>query len=364
MCYFGLWGDPDAALTNYNDRKDDLHAGRIRKVDADAATVKTLTNAFLNLKQSLVKADELSPRTWEDYKDACDAVVSAFGKNRVLTDIRPEEFTRLRERLQDRYGPHRLAKTIQCVRSLFKFGFDAELIAVPMRFGPGFKRPSKKTMRLERAKGGPKVFTATEVRRVVGAASGQVRAMILLGINCGLGNSDVGNLPQTAIDLKCAMLDFPRPKTGVARRCPLWPETVAALREVIKSRPSPKDAADAELVFITKYGYSWAKSTRSNPLSAEMRKLLDELGINGHRNFYMLRHTFRTVADAAKDQPSADYIMGHEVAHMSSVYRETISDERLKAVSDHVRRWLFPDADPSIQPERKGEVSGITAEKV
>jgi hypothetical protein len=27
---------------------------------------------------------------------------------------------------------------------------------------------------------------------------------------------------------------------------------------------------------------------------------------------------------------------------MSSVYRETISDARLKAVTDHVRAWLFP----------------------
>jgi hypothetical protein len=26
---------------------------------------------------------------------------------------------------------------------------------------------------------------------------------------------------------------------------------------------------------------------------------------------------------------------------MSSVYRETISDARLKAVTDHVRAWLF-----------------------
>jgi hypothetical protein len=33
--------------------------------------------------------------------------------------------------------------------------------------------------------------------------------------------------------------------------------------------------------------------------------------------------------------------MGHEVPHMSSVYRETISDERLRAVTDHVRAWLF-----------------------
>jgi hypothetical protein len=33
--------------------------------------------------------------------------------------------------------------------------------------------------------------------------------------------------------------------------------------------------------------------------------------------------------------------MGHEVPHVSSVYRETISDARLWAVVEHVRAWLF-----------------------
>jgi hypothetical protein len=50
------------------------------------------------------------------------------------------------------------------------------------------------------------------------------------------------------------------------------------------------------------------------------------------------------VADEVKDQPAADYIMGHEIPNMSTVYHETISDARLKAVSDHVRAWLFPPA--------------------
>ncbi len=42
--------------------------------------------------------------------------------------------------------------------------------------------------------------------------------------------------------------------------------------------------------------------------------------------------------------------MGHETQHMSSVYRETISDERLQAVSDHVRRWLFAEPSPKSSP--------------
>jgi integrase len=72
--------------------------------------------------------------------------------------------------------------------------------------------------------------------------------------------------------------------------------------------------------------------------------------------FYTLRHTFRTIADEAKDQPAADFIMGHEVAHMSSVYRETISDERLKAVTDHVRAWLFPAT--KVSPRKAGKRTG------
>ena len=83
-----------------------------------------------------------------------------------------------------------------------------------------------------------------------------------------------------------------------------------------------------------------------------MAKLLRRLAIKGRTGlgFYTLRHTFRTVADEAKDQPAADFIMGHEVAHMSSVYRETISDERLKAVTDYVHKWLFAEPAPKSSP--------------
>ncbi len=102
----------------------------------------------------------------------------------------------------------------------------------------------------------------------------------------------------------------------------------------------------AGLVFLTRCGDSWHTGTTDGPLSREFSKLLRRLGVNGRKGlgFYALRHTFRTVADAARDQPAADHIMGHEVAHMSSVYREGIADERLKAVSDHVRAWLFTGA--------------------
>jgi len=160
-------------------------------------------------------------------------------------------------------------------------------------------RPSKKTLRLHRAAKGPKLFTPQETRSLLAAAGTQMKAMILLGINCGFGNADCGRLPVSAVDLDAAMIDFPRPKTGIPRRCPLWPETVQAIREAVDRRPEPKDAANAGLVFITKYGLPWAKDTADQTLAKEFGKLLKALKINGRKGlgFYTLRHTFRTVAD-------------------------------------------------------------------
>jgi integrase len=341
--YFGPWSDPDAALASYLAQRDDLHAGRKSRPDPAAVTVKDVANDFLNAKQALVDAGELSERTFADYKQVCVMVVSHLGKSRLAEDVGPDDFAALRKKVAKRWGPQRLgSKLIQYTRCLFKHAIDAGLIDRPVRFGPGFKRPSKKVLRLNSAEGGPKLFTAEEVRRLIDAAGPSMKAMLLLGVNCGFGNADCGELPLSAVDLDKAVIDFPRPKTGIPRRCALWPETAAALREALSRRHEPKSEEDAGLFFVTKYGHGWNKDTSTNPVSQEMGKLLKALGINGRKGlgFYTLRHVFRTVADESKDQPAVDFIMGHEVPHMSAVYREAISNARLRAVADHVRAWL------------------------
>jgi integrase len=346
MYYFGPWEEPDAALAKYLAEKDDLHAGRKPRPDPTAATVKDAGNAFLNAKKTAVNNGELSPLTWADYKEAADELVAAIGKGRLLADLGPDDFAALRNRMAKKWGPHHLKKMVQCVRCLLKHALDVGLIDRPVRCGPDFRAPSKKVLRLHRARQGPKLFAAEEVRRLIDAAGQPLKAMLLLAINAGLGNADCGRLTVQAIDLEQGWLDFPRPKTGIPRRCPLWPETVAAIKEALTRRREPKDPADAGLVFLTRTGQAWYSEARESPISCETAKLLRRLGINTRKglSFYTLRHTFRTVADGAKDQPAADYIMGHEVPHMSSVYREGIDDDRLRAVADHVRKWLFGDA--------------------
>ncbi len=181
---------------------------------------------------------------------------------------------------------------------------------------------------------------------MIDSAGPQLRAMIFLGVNCGFGNTDCGTLPTKALDLRRAWVDYPRPKTGVPRRCPLWPETVEAIELAASSRPKPKDKAGAGLVFLTRCGLPWGKDTMDNPISKETAKILRKLGIQRRGvNFYALRHTFQTIGDGARDPVATRYIMGHaESANdMSAVYREDVDDDRLRAVTDHVRAWLFDE---------------------
>jgi hypothetical protein len=220
MHYFGPWSEPDGALAKYLEQKDALHAGHKPHSDSTGVTVRELCNQFLNAKAASRDASEITPRSWQDYKDTCDLIVSHFGKGRLLDDIGPEDFTELRQKMSKRWGPGTLGNVINRVRVAFKFASDNGLIDRPMRYGSAFKRPSRKTLRIDKAKKGPKLFTAGEIHQLLCATAPQVKAMILLGINCGFGNADCGRLPQSAMDLEQGIIDYPRPKTGIPRRCP------------------------------------------------------------------------------------------------------------------------------------------------
>src|SRR5262249_10148023 len=102
-----------------------------------------------------------------------------------------------------------------------------------------------------------KLLTQDEILRMLGAAGDQLRAMILLAVNAGLGNSDCSRICKHNLDLEKGWLDYPRAKTGVERRAPLWPETIEAIRHVLEKRREPKNPDDRDLVFVTNPFTSW-----------------------------------------------------------------------------------------------------------
>jgi integrase len=347
--YFGK--DRDAALTEYVRVREDLEAGRAPPPkDDNRLTVKELVNSFLTAKRERVNCKELTPGMWGEYYHMAEQVIETFGRGRTVAELRPADFGRLRAAAANRLGPAALSKFVTMTRTLFAFAYESELVTTPVRYGSQFDRPPRRVMRLERAKRGAKLIPATDLRKLIKKADAQLRAMLYLGINCGLGQTDCANLQREAIDLKSDWLDAPRQKTGTPRKCPLWPETVKALGQVMRMRPDPKDSADADCVFLTRHGNRWVRykdrgdNERGVTLDAvafAFAKLSKRAGVTVPGGFYTLRHTFRTVADEVKDQPAAMLIMGHHDTSINGYYREQVSDERLRAVTDYVRSWLL-----------------------
>lgn len=361
--------------------KEDRYAGREPPANTEGMTVADLVNRFLTHKEQLRNNAELNPRTYQGYYATCETVVKAFGRNRVVADgdgkplLTPDDFRGLHGTLSKTRGIVALRNEMQRVRGVFKFAFDEGLILAPVRFGQSFDKPKLDAVRRareeHRAEHGDRMFESAELRLILKATATNnpaLTAMILLAANCAYGQSDISTLPSRAVDLDGQWVNFARVKTGIRRRCPLWPETVTAIRQWIPLRPKAKQTADAGLLFLTCRGHRWvklnAKGSPADALGQEFAKVLCNLGLKRPRlSFYGLRHGFETIAGETADQVAVDAIMGHVPQGMSAVYRERIGDDRLRRVADHVRAWLFPPVTEDAPTEGEMPVKSKEARK-
>jgi integrase len=341
-------------LQRYLDEKDFLYAGRKPEVPKEGLTIAGLVNRYLTAKRHKMDAGEMSLRGFGDCYRVCQLIVEQFGKTALVEGLGADDFQRLRGELVKRLGPVRLGNEVARVRSVFRWGELNDHIEKRVKFGSEFIRPSKKMLRLNRAANGQRMLEPGDLRRLIDSAPRALKAMTLLALNAGFGNSDCASLPLSALDLERGWIDFPRPKTGLDRRAPLWPETSAAIRAYLERRPQPKTQAETDLVFLTTRGQAWVtvsifeeagltRVVNSDSLSREFAKLLAKFGLcKKGIGFYALRHIFRTVADDTNDQKAIDRLMGHADGTMGGEYIERLEDRRLQAVVDHVHQWLFP----------------------
>jgi integrase len=318
-------------------------------------TIGELCEQFLYSKSVKRNAGDMVPHVLRRYATMCQRIKAMFGEMTAVENLKAMHFTRLRASLPSTWGPAVVGTFIQNTRTLFKFAYDSELIERPMRFGPDFCKPSLRSYRKAHRLKSLQMFEAEEIRSMLNTLHGVLRrpsrpwglrAMILLGVNCGFGNADCGRLPYSSLDLKSGWVTFPRPKTEADRRCPLWPETREAIERSLLERPEPRNPADADLVFLTKQGLPWSDGGPSGALTKRLKWLMIRAGVRRlFRGFYGLRRTFRTVADEVSDSPATNLIMGHSQKSndMGALYTQRISDERLQKVVAHVREWLWPD---------------------
>jgi len=337
--YFGVWADPQAAVNKYCEVRDFLLAGLVPPTTA--ALVADILNSFLGYKENARVEGDITERSYKEYVAVCDTIATCLGTKRPIETIHANDLLRLRTALckgkkGQRVSPITQKRNLGIARMVFSHANDE--LGANIRFKKALRSPKARTIRQQRNENGERLFSAKEVRILVKTAKPQLKAMVLLGINCGFGNADCGTLPIEAVDLENRWHNYWRPKTQIQRRCPLWPETSQALQKVIGERTSG-------LVFITKYGNPWWVEEKRDPIAFEFRKLTQALGIyrKGITTFYSLRRTFETIASTARvNQAVIDSIMGHAPAasDMAAIYRQRVFDDSLIECVNHVRGWV------------------------
>lgn len=351
---FRLEDDPEGekSLTEWlriQDDPDGLRAGK-----DGLLSLHELCNRFMAFKESRKRSGELSQRMYDEYLSVCNTLLAELGKETAVNAINPTTLSKVRDRWAVQYGVNGLSKRITQARSLFKFAYDEDLLEKPIRYGQSFSKPTSKTIRKHRIEKGRLDFTKEEILSMLQHANPTQKAMILLGINCGLGNSDIADIEHGHIDFANSMLTYDRNKTATPRRCPLWKETIDSLRLAITSRPESNSK-----VFVSKNGKDYTDEARTGwRVTGEFRQVCTkaEIAQNG-RGFYSLRRTFQTQAEACRDLPAIRLIMGHTEAanDMSARYRQHIEDERLVAAARAVHEWLFDKpTKPSTKRSKRG----------
>ena len=189
-------------------------------------------------------------------------------------------------------------------------------------------------------------LTWDQLEKLLSAADVTDADLLMLGLNCGFGNSDIGKLKLCDVDLENASVSHPRPKTGVHRDFALWPETVHILKAYLAGHRGKPLCPEAELLFfVSRKGQSlsWhelngdGKLARSDAVKNRFDRLCKKAGIKRKYGvgFYILRHTYATlIGENSNDFREVQAALGQLTIQQQEAYRH---DRKIKVFNAQQR---------------------------
>ena len=232
---------------------------------ADDPGLGELMNRFLIFKRNKVHAGELSLSMLHDYIGEVEHFVTFLKPSTPAGGLRPEHFSAyMMHLIRDRkLGRHARKRVRGLITAFLRFGAKNAWYVMP-NTGTDWVAPATDpdSIRQAKTRAGVKdysdrILTGEEIDQLLLRAPPTFKALILLGINTGMGPADLGRLTWDKVDLDSGRLIYPRPKTGAPRVGFLWKKTRQALLQVriLKhNRAAVEQGGDAALVFLTRTG--------------------------------------------------------------------------------------------------------------
>ena len=161
------------------------------------------------------------------------------------------------------------------------------------------------------------VFSVEQVKELIAKSKGQSKLHILLGLNCGMGASDISELKQAEIDWRRGVITRKRGKTSDKDNVPtvqykLWGETFALLKQFNTGN---------DPVLTTRRGGEWAFRRlradgtlwRNDNVAPLFRRVLKACKLLGKGlSHYNLRKTSATLLESHSEYGRyVTYFLGH-----------------------------------------------------
>ena len=340
LYYFGK--DKDLALRRYYEQASYLHTGKGSMPNADekSFSIRYFCNLYLEHQRSRAAAGQIKLRHFIDQTNLLRDFVRFIGPNKSVADINTIDLQNYFSKLvRSNKSANTINNRLAAVKAMYNWSLNNEVISAC----PNLKAVGKVT----KIKKKRVTFSISQIQSLLENADNRMRTMIWLGLNCGFGCTDCAELKWGNLDLENSRVNFPRGKTGISRNLTLWPETVAALKEVPKT---------GELVFYTVKGNPWVrvvqyvdehgneKFSKNDEVSKQFSKLLKKAGIKTEKGagFYTLRRTVETLAARSGDPFAVQKLLGHADLKMATTYVQDVSEQTDRVVNN-VRKLIIQD---------------------
>jgi len=320
-----LGSDKNQALTKYHQLGLGVEPVQRELAPPVNITAKNLANRFLVAQQ----ANWRNPKTTlKCYKDWLGRFIKDHPQLRIA-DFTVEKFAAWKLSLKERgYSPESINHYLGAVRTMFTFAEETDIVE---------KAPKLKRVRNDvKPKAGSKekpLYTPDDLQKLLEKADPQMKAMIMLALNCGFGPKDIRDL--TWSHTHGERVTLPRTKTGVCQTYLLWRETRVLLAEIQQERAKlivrmakrGVQHYDNGHVFMTRFWKPWNKDA----VAEQFRKLCKKAGIPCY-GFYRLRHCASTAMSLVATPHVHRKFMRHSQLQQQVTYTHTPDAEVDKAI--------------------------------
>ena len=196
-------------------------------------------------------------------------------------------------------------------------------------------------------------LTPRQIGSLLKACDPVDKAIVMLGLNCGLGNTDIATLQLADVDLEAGTISNNRRKTDSARDFALWPETATCLKAYLKKHRGkhPRTEDIAKLFFIGHKGMPmvWdvvnddGRIKRIDAVKNRWDRLCDRAGVDlpYGAGFYILRHTYATmIGQLSHDLREVQAAMGHLTIQQQQTYRHDMG-EKARSAQNKLRGYII-----------------------